>query len=108
VVEIAGFQIGAVELTRVPYFDVASVDRRRPVRRLRLVSAHRHRSNRPPRSGARGDERSALHLDGDRAAEVIDALVADAQADESLLVGPLWPFPGAGYVAADGAVVAAD
>jgi glyoxylase-like metal-dependent hydrolase (beta-lactamase superfamily II) len=40
---------------------------------------------------------SSLHLERARAAEVLDALVAEATAHEMLLVGPLWPFPGAGY-----------
>lgn len=40
---------------------------------------------------------SALHLDRARAGEALDALVAEATAHETLLVGPLWPFPGAGY-----------
>jgi glyoxylase-like metal-dependent hydrolase (beta-lactamase superfamily II) len=37
---------------------------------------------------------------------VLGALVAEA--DDALLVGSLWPFPGAGYVTAARAIVAAD
>jgi hypothetical protein len=50
--------------------------------------------------------RSNLHLDSARAKTVLDALVAEAAATESVLIGPLWPFPGAGY-AAGGLIVAA-
>ena len=46
-------------------------------------------------------DRALLHLDGPRAAKAVDALVADARAHETLLVGPLWPFPGAGYAEGD-------
>jgi glyoxylase-like metal-dependent hydrolase (beta-lactamase superfamily II) len=46
--------------------------------------------------------------DSARATEMLDAFVAEAAADEALLVGPLWPYPGAGYAHADGVFVAAD
>jgi glyoxylase-like metal-dependent hydrolase (beta-lactamase superfamily II) len=59
-----------------------------------------------PVNVALGD-RSMLHLDGARATQAIDALVADARAHETLLVGPLWPFPGAGYAEGD-RITAAD
>jgi glyoxylase-like metal-dependent hydrolase (beta-lactamase superfamily II) len=41
---------------------------------------------------------SSLHLDSVHAAEALDGLLAEAAADGGLLVGPLWPAPGAGYV----------
>jgi glyoxylase-like metal-dependent hydrolase (beta-lactamase superfamily II) len=44
----------------------------------------------------------------ERAADVLDALVADAAADDALIIGPLWPFPGAGHVAGDRVVAALD
>jgi glyoxylase-like metal-dependent hydrolase (beta-lactamase superfamily II) len=44
----------------------------------------------------------------DGAEPVVDALIARARADDTLLVGSLWPFPGAGYVTDERAVVPAD
>jgi hypothetical protein len=49
---------------------------------------------------------AALHVDVPRALAVLDALVAEADANGDLLVGPLWPFPGA-VRATGGRVVAA-
>ena len=43
-----------------------------------------------------------------RAADLLDALVADAAADDALIIGPLWPFPGAGHVDGDRVVAALD
>ena len=51
-------------------------------------------------------EQCALHLDPVRAARLLQALIAEATAHETLLVGPLWPFPGAGYAVGDRVVAA--
>lgn len=49
----------------------------------------------------------ARNADDARAAEILAALVGEAAAQESLLIGPLWPYPGAGYASGD-RIVAAD
>lgn len=46
-----------------------------------------------------------LHREPEKANQVLGELVAEAAATGALLVGPLWPHPGAGRVAASGAVV---
>jgi len=48
----------------------------------------------------------ALHVDVPRALEVLDGLMADSEAHGDLLVGPLWPFPGAVHTTG-GRIVAA-
>jgi glyoxylase-like metal-dependent hydrolase (beta-lactamase superfamily II) len=49
-----------------------------------------------------------VDADAARAADLLDALVAEAAANDALIVGPLWPFPGAGRVAGDRVVPALD
>jgi glyoxylase-like metal-dependent hydrolase (beta-lactamase superfamily II) len=51
---------------------------------------------------------SALHRDVVSVAPVLDKLIAEATADKSLLIGPLWPFPGAGYAEGDRISAASD
>jgi hypothetical protein len=48
-------------------------------------------------------------VDGNPPAETdaLQRLIADAAARDSLVVGPLWPFPGAAYVTGDASVTAA-
>ncbi|MDQ1534256.1 MAG: hypothetical protein QOF28_2017 [Actinomycetota bacterium] len=46
--------------------------------------------------------------DAERAGDLLDALVAEAAADDALIVGSLWPFPGAGHVSGDRVVAALD
>jgi glyoxylase-like metal-dependent hydrolase (beta-lactamase superfamily II) len=46
--------------------------------------------------------------DAERAADVLHALIAEAAADDALIVGPLWPFPGAAHVSGDRIVAALD
>ena len=47
-----------------------------------------------------------LHVDSARAAAALDAILAEATVGDTLLIGPLWPFPGAVF-ATGGRIVAA-
>jgi glyoxylase-like metal-dependent hydrolase (beta-lactamase superfamily II) len=51
---------------------------------------------------------SIVNADAARAADLLDALIAEAAADDALVVGPLWPFPGAGHARGDRVVAALD
>jgi len=51
---------------------------------------------------------SAANVEAAREAEVLERLVAEAAARDTLIVGPLWPFPGAVYATGAGVVTAAD
>jgi glyoxylase-like metal-dependent hydrolase (beta-lactamase superfamily II) len=51
---------------------------------------------------------SVVTADDARAADLLDALIAEAAADNALIIGPLWPFPGAGYARGDRIVAALD
>jgi glyoxylase-like metal-dependent hydrolase (beta-lactamase superfamily II) len=56
-------------------------------------------------TGARADG----NLDAATARRRLEALAAESAEHETLLIGPLWPFPGAGYAVGDGhRFVAAD
>ena len=46
--------------------------------------------------------------DLERAGDLLDALIAEAAADDALIVGSLWPFPGAAHVSGDRVVAALD
>jgi hypothetical protein len=46
------------------------------------------------------------HVDADLAAKVLAGLVDEARAERSVLIGPLWPAPGAAKVGPDGQLVA--
>ncbi len=50
-------------------------------------------------------ECEALHLEPTAACAVLDALVADARANDTVVIGPLWPYPGAVHIDSDGTVV---
>lgn len=51
---------------------------------------------------------SVRNADDARAADLLDALIAEAAADNALVIGPLWPFPGAGYARGERIVPALD
>jgi len=46
-----------------------------------------------------------MHRESKAACAVLDALVADARANDTVVIGPLWPYPGAVHIDANGAVV---
>ena len=51
---------------------------------------------------------SVRNADDARAADLLDALIAEAAADNALIIGPLWPFPGAAYARGERIVPALD